>query len=86
MKNNTYLKTVLLTVLCMALLHLAILFFYAVSHQQWTYLNIADILDLKLIFPALEYTPTVTVICTLPVILLMAVIYHKLNKQKRHKD
>lgn len=47
------------TIFIIAFIHIILLALYALWSGNFVYLNIADILDLKLFFTQLEYTPLV---------------------------
>ena len=69
-----------------ACIHLLLLLFHALRTGKFVYIDMADILDLKLLFPNLTYTPLVTALATLPIIAIFAYHFfkagHASTKQK----
>lgn len=65
------------TVLVIALLHIALLVIYAFATGNFVYLNLANILDLQLFFPQIEYSLTVGLIGLIPLAILIWWNYKK---------
>ena len=60
-----------------ALVHFALLLVYAFATRNFVYLNIANVLDLQLFFPQLEYSLAVGLIGFVPVLFLLWWNYKK---------
>ena len=63
------------TIFIIAVIHIAMLAIYAVWSRDFSYLNMAGIIDLKLFFPQVEYNFTAAVIGAVPVLALIAFLY-----------
>lgn len=63
------------TVLLIAALHLILLTIYTVSSGNFVYFNLANILDLKLFFPNLQYDSTTGLIGFITVLVLILINY-----------
>ena len=65
------------TIFTIAVIHIALLTIYAVWSRDFSFLNMASILDLKLFFPQVAYDFTAAVIGLVPVLALMAFFYSR---------
>lgn len=70
------------TIFTVAVIHYTFLLIYAVTTGHIMSLSIARILELKLFFKNIEYTPATAFISLLPVLGLLAFHYYDLRERK----
>lgn len=83
MKNNLYLKSLIVLMLTCASFHMILLIFFAVINADATYLNLFSILELNLIFTNVGEGTVSQFLSLLTVIILYTAIYlFEKNKAK----
>lgn len=83
--KKTLYQAVEKTIFYLATLHLVIIAYYALTTQQYGYLHFGDILDLRFLFPGMEYTTGLGVVLVILVVLLFISNLYRLNNASKKK-